>query len=78
MVWRTLLTVKSPVRGITDMVRSKMNCMATPTADTTFQYREGVNVPNTRRLKHKTCLITGLLSLPLYEPELLLLAEEAL
>lgn len=26
----------------------------------------------------KTCLITGLLSLPLYEPELLLLAEEAL
>lgn len=26
----------------------------------------------------QTCLITGLLSLPLYEPELLLLAEEAL
>lgn len=62
------------------MVRSKMTCMATPTADPTLQCTESINEPNTRRLKHseETCLITGLLSLPLYEPELLLLAEEAL
>lgn len=48
-----MLTVKSPIRGITTMVRSKMSCTATPTADPTLHCREGANVPNTRRLKHR-------------------------
>lgn len=59
MVWRTLLGVKSPIQGITTMVRSKMTCMATPTADPTLQCRESVNVPNPRRLKQRLASSLG-------------------